>query len=358
MRILILINNDIGLYNFRKELIQELINQGNEVVISLPYGPKVKELVNLGCQFIDTPIDRRGINPLKDFKLFIHYLKILKAIKPDKIYSYTIKPNIYGGLACKYVECFFIPTVTGLGSALQSSNAFAYIIRKLYRWSFSRCERVIFENAGNRDYFIKHRIIASCKAVVVNGAGVNLGDFPYAPLVFDGPTISFLFMGRIMKEKGVEELFYAAERIKKKYEHVEFIILGFYEDDYKQRVSKLTEDKIIKFEGFQDNVKEYIKKSHCVILPSYHEGMSNTLLEAGAMGRPLITTDIHGCKEAVVNNKTGFLCRVKDGGDLLNKLEDFLSLSHEQMIEMGKQSRSHIEKNFNRKEIVHRVMAI
>lgn len=352
MKVLILTNIDIGLYNFRKELIQELLKQGHEVAISLPYGDRVEDLIKMGCRYIKTEFERRSMNILRDFRLLKQYISIVKKERPDYILTYTIKPNIYGGIASKINGVKYISTITGLGTTFQKAGLVRALITKLYRVGLRDAQYVIFENEANKDIFIRNGIISESQAVTVKGAGVNLDVFPYVPMDFSGP-IRFLFIGRIMEEKGVNELFEAASRIKQSYHcDVEFDILGFFEDHYEQRVKDLEIAGIIRYHGFQYDVKKYIQKAHCVILPSYHEGMSNTLLESAAMGRPLITSDIPGCREAVIDEKTGFLCRVRDAEDLYQKILKYLALSPEERAIMGKESRNHIERQFDRRVVV------
>lgn len=357
MNILILSNNDVGLYNFRKELLIELIKLGHKVFISLPNGDKIGLLVNEGCTFIDTYIDRRGINPVTDMKLFLKYLKLISQIEPDYVLTYTIKPNIYGGLACRIKKAHSISTITGLGTAFQSEGLLRKLITFLYKTSLKKAKAVLFENTANMRVFLDNKIISSAQAVLLYGAGVNLKEFDYSPSEETSVT-SFLFMGRIMKEKGVDELFYAAEKLKKEFINVKFDILGFFEEDYKGVVEDLSSRGIINFHGFKSDVKKYIEKCHCVVLPSYHEGMSNTLLEAASIGRPLITSNINGCKEAVIDGENGFLCNVKDKEDLYNKMKKFINLSYEQKSEMGKKSRLHMERSFNREEVVKKVISV
>lgn len=358
MRVLILANNDIGLYNFRKELIQELIKQGDEVILSLPYGSRVDDFIKMGCRYIKTEFERRSMNILKDIGLMKQYLLTIRKEKPDYILTYTIKPNIYGGITARFSGIKYISTITGLGTTFQKKGFVRFLITKLYRAAMKKAQHVIFENEENKSIFIRDGIIPEDQAIVVKGAGVNLDEFSFTPMAFSGPT-RFLFIGRIMEEKGVNELFEAACRIKESFHsNVEFDFLGFFEDNYEHRVKELERTGVIRYYGFQKDVKNYIKNAHCVILPSYHEGMSNTLLESAAMGRPLITSDIPGCREAVIDGKTGYLCKVRDAEDLRHKIQMFLELSREDRAMMGMESRSHIEHLFDRKEVVKTIIKL
>lgn len=352
-KILILANNDVGLYKFRKELIQELLKE-NEVYISLPDGMLVDLLKKMGCRFINTNIDRRGINPLKDLKLINEYRKIFKKIKPDLIITYTIKPNIYGGILARVKNINYVENITGLGSVFQKDNLLKKIIIFLYRFALKKVKVVFFENQGNQNIFIKERIVKKEKTYLLNGAGVNLDEYQFSKYPTINKKIRFLFIGRIMKEKGINELLYAATKIKKEFDNVEFDIVGPMEDDYKNVIEQYTTQRIINYYGYQEDVKPYIERCHCFILPSYHEGMANTLLEAAAMGRPLITSNIHGCKEAIDNN--GYLCSVKNGEDLYLNIKKFIQLDTQKKENFGLNSRRRVEAFFDKEKVVEETL--
>lgn len=350
-RILILANFDVGLYKFRKELIQELLNQGNEVYISLPDGALVRKLEAMGCKFVDTYVDRRGINPKTDMKLLLFYRKLVKSIHPDLVITYTIKPNIYGGLVCRELKVPYAVNITGLGTAFQNEGMLKKIVTILYRSALKKAKVVFFENVENKQVLIEEKIVREEQTCVLNGAGVNLEEYPFCEYPSEDET-RFLFVGRVMKEKGVDELFAVAEKIKKEYDNVFFDIIGPMEDDYKNRIQELVKNGIIEYHGYQEDVKPFIQKCHCFILPSYHEGMANTLLEAGAMGRPLITNNIPGCKEAILDGENGYLCRLKDAKDLYLKVMTFINSDKTHREVMSVVSRNHIGDNFNKKKVV------
>lgn len=351
MRILILANNDVGLYNFRKELILKLISMGNEVYISLPYGEKVEPLIRYGCRFIDTALDRRGINPVTDLKLIRTYFKIIKQVKPDKVITYTIKPNIYGGIVCRMKRVPMYANITGLGTAFQGNGILTKLVTAMYKFAFKNVKTVFFENKENRDIIVGKKIIPKEKSYCLNGAGVNLEEFAFTDYPDDG-TIHFLFIGRVMREKGIGELFDAAERLKRDGMDIVVDVVGSFEEDYKEKVNDLDKRGIIKYHGYQSDVKPFIRNAHCFVLPSYHEGMANTLLECGAMGRPLITSNIHGCLEAVKDGETGFLCNAKDAEDLYGKMKRFFELPYERKKDMGRLSHEFVAGVFDKKKVV------
>lgn len=351
-KILILANLDVGLYKFRKALIQELLNQGNEVYVSLPNGKLVKNLQEMGCRFVETSVDRRGMNPVTDFTLLIKYRQILRKIKPDLVITYTIKPNIYGGMMARIQKIPYAINITGLGTAFQTENFVKKMVIFLYKMSCKKAKTVFFENEGNQRVFLKHRIITRNQTCLLPGAGVDLEEYDLTEYPKDSKKIRFLFIGRIMKEKGVDELFEAARSIKKIYPNVTFDIVGPMEDDYKEMIQSLVEKGIIYYHGYQEDVKPFIEKCHCFVLPSYHEGMANTLLEAGAMGRPLITSRIHGCMEAVEDGKNGYLVDVQDIRGLEERLKIFIELPYEGKKIMGQMSRRVMEEGFDKKDVV------
>lgn len=355
MKVLVVANFDVGLYKFRKELLQEILNSGHEVYISLPNGDLVQPLVDMGCQFIETELDRRGMNPVTDLKLIGKYRKILNQVKPDLVITYTIKPNIYMGMLCKNRSIPYVINITGLGTAFQSHGVMLKVFVEMYKLACKKAQTVIFENCENMQIFKDYGIVKEQQCLLNNGAGVNLEEYPFTAYPND-EQIRFLFVGRVMQEKGIDELFEAARRIKEEYDNVYFDIVGPYEDDYKDVTEQLVNDGVIEYHGFQEDVKPFIEKAHCFVLPSWHEGMANTNLECAAMGRPIITSNIHGCLEAVEDGKTGFLAEPKNADDLYSKMKKFIDLPYDKKVEMGQASHNHIAGNFDKKDVVSKTI--
>lgn len=355
MKILVVANFDVGLYKFRKELLQKLIDDGNEVYISLPNGDLIQPLVDIGCVFLETNLDRRGMNPIEDLNLISAYGKILSKIKPDMVITYTIKPNVYMGILCGIKKIPYVINITGLGTAFQSHGAVLRMFVTLYKFACKKAKTVIFENSENKLVFTENRIVKENQCLLNNGAGVNLDEYSFKEYPNE-KSVRFLFVGRIMKEKGIDELFQAAKKIKSEYKNLEFDVVGMYEDDYKQIVDDLTEKGIINFYGYQEDVRSFIENAHCFVLPSWHEGMANTNLECGAMGRPIITSNIHGCLEAVIDGKTGYLAEPKNADDLYAKMKKFIELPYEEKIKMGKASHDHIAEVFDKKKVVEKTI--
>ena len=339
-------NHSGGLYDFRKDLIYALQKQG-EIVAVVPKNDKWQELCSIVDKAIELPLDRRGMNPIHDFSLFCKYRQILREIKPKLVITYTIKPNVYGGIACRMAHIPYAVNITGLGSAIENGGLLRKFILMLYKVSLKGARVVFFENAANRDALVNAGVVPQGRNVVLNGAGVNLNDYPYQEYPNDG-TVRFLFVGRIMKEKGVDEFFVAAERMKKKYgKRVEFRMAGMSEEAYKQKIDELVNDGIIEYLGYQADMKSLYGAASCVVLPSYHEGMSNVLLEAAATGRPLITSDIPGCREAVEDGVSGYICPAKDADALYDAMQRFVELPESWRAEMGRRGRERMEKRYH-----------
>lgn len=349
-KILIVTNHSYMLWQFRRELIQRLMEDA-EVVISTPFVGHEQDFAAMGCRMLETDVDRRGINPVTDFRLYHTYVKILKTERPDMVITYSIKPNIYAGFACRMQKIPYCVNVQGLGTAFQKKGL-AKIVTVMYRMALKKAKTVFFENAENAKLFREKKITPTWQQTILPGAGVNLESYSYQEYP-NNDKIHFLYLGRIMKEKGMDELFWAVQELQKKYAD-QFVLdlVGFFEDEYKEQVEKLTRDGVAVFHGFQENPRPYYGKADCVVLPSYHEGMSNVLLEAAATGRPLITSDIPGCREAVKQGISGLLCPVKDRNALLHAMEDFLNLSKEEREVMGRAGRKYMEEQYDKEKVV------
>lgn len=353
MKLLMITNHSFMLWQFRRELIEELL-RANEVTVSVPFGDHIDDLKRLGCRLIDTRLDRRGIDPTKDIALYRAYRKLLKDEEPDMVITYSIKPNIYAGFACRQLGIPYCVNVQGLGTAFQKP-LLSELVTVMYRAALKKAKVVFFENEGNAAEFRRRRITSAERQRVLPGAGVNLERFTYHEYPHND-KVHFLYLGRIMREKGVDELFWAARKLHE--EGADFVLdlVGFFEDEYKEQVDALVSDGIAVFHGFQPDPVPYYAAADCVVLPSYHEGMSNVLLEAAAVGRPVITSDISGCREAVVDGKSGLLCGVKDQEALYEAMERMLTLTRERREEMGRGGRRHIEERFDKTKVVGATM--
>lgn len=355
-KILILANSEKGLYNFRRELISNLLKEGNKVYISVPTGEKAKILSDMGCVFKETSVDRRGKNPIKDIKLLLKYRNLIKEINPDVVLTYTIKPNIYGGIVSRYFRIPYIANITGLGTAVEREGILSKLLKATYKIALKNARCVFCQNQSNLD-FMRKQNIARSKLKLLPGSGVNLERFKLKEYPTESIT-KFLFIGRILKEKGIEEYIKVAKNIRVRYKEVEFGIIGRCDEEkYKEQFKELERNDIIKYYGEQNDVKPFIEEASCIIHPTFYpEGMSNVLLEASAVGRPVITTDKPGCREIVENTKTGFLIKEKDTKDLIEKVEEFLKLTKGERKEMGLRAREKVEKEFDRNIVIKKYM--
>lgn len=355
--VLILSNHHLYTYNLRKELIEKLLESNYRVVVALPYGEKVELLKEMGCDFIDVPLDRRGTNPIKEIKLVLAYLKVLKQVKPDIVLTYTLKPNLYGGIACRINKADVIHTVTGLGSVFVRNVSYKKIIVWLNRVSFKSSKVVVFMNEDNRELYNKLKIISpSHETQIVPGSGVNLNYFKYSESK-PADEIKFTFIARVLKDKGIEEYLDAAREIKRKYKNVTFEVVGFVDEDkYKKMLEKYQEEDIIKYLGKRDDIPTVMTNTSCIVLPSYGEGRGTVLQEGAAIGRPIITTNTYGCKDNVDDGVNGFLCEVTNKDSLIKAMEKFINLNPNDRVQMGRNSREKAEKEFDRRIVVNKYL--
>lgn len=353
-KILLVGNHDVVIYNFRKELIEALLECGNSVYIALPYGEKVEKLKKLGCKYIEIPMQRHGINPIEEMKLFLKYICILRKIKPDMLFTYTIKPNIYGGMAASICKVPYIVNITGLGTALEHGGSLQFISIYLYKIALKKAESIFFQNYKNMKFFNANKI-GKGEYKCLPGSGVNLEEFQYFSYP-DDIEINFVFAARLMKDKGIEEYLTAAETIHKQYPGTVFHICGFDDGNYTDKVQQYMAKKIVIYHGMVDDMKTIYKDMHCLIVPSYHEGMSNVILEAAACGRAVIASDIAGCREAVEECGSGYLFEKGNVKELIFKIEKFLNLSPDERKNMGLKGRKKMEKEFDRRIIVDEYM--
>ncbi len=351
MKILILTNNLGGLHCFRKEVVKAIIDEGHEVVVSAPLDGMKSYFEEIGCKLNDIQFNRKGTNPIKDFGLLLYYRKLLKKIEPDVVLSYTIKPNLYGGMACQLCHISQIANVTGLGSAVENPGWLQKLTILLYKVGLRKAKTVFFQNKANMDFCLYNKMVKG-HMVLIPGSGVNLQYHSFHDYPADGP-IKFVFISRLLKEKGIEEYFGAAKKIKELYRDTEFHILGDCEEAYEVILDELQHKGIVIYHGPQADVRPYIRVSHCTIHPSYYpEGMSNVLLESCAAGRPIITTNRPGCGEILDDGRNGYVVKEKNVEDLTSAIERFILLPYNLKVQMGMNARKKVEHEFDRQIVV------
>ncbi len=359
--IALITNNDDDVYCFRKELIEGLIDEGYEMLISCPYGPKMELMKGIPYRYDNPVIDRRGTNIVADGKLFLHYRKLLKKERPDVVLTYTAKPNVYASVAAKTLRIPYINNVTGIGSVVNMRGVKKSFVLWLFKLAYRGASCVMFQNETNMKLAVKSGMING-DYKLIPGSGVALQRYPVQkyPDGGDGKTgekIIFNYIGRVLHDKGVDDYIEAAKIIKNKYPNTEFNMLGFIEpteNHYEKELDELGKKGIVQYRGSQKDVKPWIARSHAIIHPStYGEGMSNVLLENASSGRVLITTDNPGCRETVVDGESGYIYHGGDVDALVETIETFLKLDNEARKIMGLRGRKHVEDNFSREIVVN-----
>ena len=355
MKIAIVINTSWNIYNFRLGMIKEFLNDGHEVVAIAPKDDYSQKLIDEGCTYMDLPMQNKGVNPLKDFSLFLRMRNIYKKSDADIFLQYTIKPNIYGTMAASSIGKPVINNVSGLGTIFIRENLISKIGKTLYRFSFKYAQKVFFQNRDDLQLFISSKIIKLNQATIIPGSGIDLQKF--VPSYNESRNLRFVMASRLIKDKGIYEYVEAAQIIKKKFTEVQFTLCGFIEEESGLGVSlKEIEnwqlDGIINYVGSTDDIRKVYKSHDVVILPSYREGTPKSLLEAAAMAKPIITTNVPGCKEVVKQGINGFLCKMKDGDSLANAIEKIISLQPEERKLMGGRGRELMEEKFDQKIVI------
>ncbi len=354
-KILIVSNVTAGLYSFRSELIKQLSEEFEVIIISSDNGRK-DSLEELGAKVIIKDFDRHGTNPVKELGLVSFYKKMIKEIKPLIILTYTIKPNIYAGMAACSLGVPYVANITGLGPAIENGGILQKISLTLYKFGLRKAKKVFFQNSSNLEFMKKNKVVRDGQYDLLPGSGVNLSK--YTPLPYpENETVDFLFISRVVKEKGIDQYLDAAKAIKEKYSFTRFHICGDCDENYKAVLDELNEKGVIIYHGRIDDIASMHLINCCTVHPSYYpEGMSNILLESCACARPIITTDRPGCGEIVDDGINGFVVKQKDSEDLIKVIEKFLSLSVKERETMGLNGRKKVEECFDRQIVIDKYM--
>lgn len=349
-RVLILANDYTTIINFRMELVKGLIEEGYEVGVALPDHERVREIEALGCHYLPLKLNRKSKNPINDLLLLRDISNVIRSFTPNFVLTFTIKPNIYGGVVCAKIGIPYFATITGLGSSIENGGLLRNLSFKLYSWGLKNARKVFFQNEGNFLTFRRNKVYKG-DFEILPGSGVNLEKFDLIDYPPDN-EINFVFVGRVMKEKGINEFFEAATYIKSRYPNCNFHICGPCEESYQDQLAELERDRVIEYHGMLKNMIPIYKMAHCIVHPSYHEGMANVLLEASACGRPIIASNIHGCKEALDDGKNGLLCTCKSSESLITEMEKFIKLPYSSKVEMGLYGRRKMKCEFDRSIVV------
>jgi glycosyltransferase involved in cell wall biosynthesis len=356
MRVLLTANSAWNIWNFRRPIVEAFQKAGYRVIILAPEDDAAPYLESLGCEFHALKMDIKGTNPLNDYLLKRRYQRYFRKLKPDVVFSYTIKNNLFGALAAKRLKIPFVPNVTGLGTAFLSSGTLQRIAEALYRSAFAGLPIVFFQNEDDRALFVERGLVAPDQVRLLPGSGIDLLRFSASPLPAEETPTTFLMIARLLKDKGIVEYVEAARLVKKIFPDTRFQILGAIGSENRTAIGSETVDEWIRegaveYLGTTNDVRPAIEAATCVVLPSYREGAPRTLIEAAAMGRPLIATNVPGCRSVLDHEVTGYLCEVRSAQSLSSAIERFIKLSAEKKEEMGRASREKMEREFSQ-EIV------
>ena len=358
-KILIFSNVEEGIYCFRLELLQRLIAENYDVILVAPRGSYTREFETMGVSRHFLDLNRQGMNPFEDFALLLRYIRILRKYRPSAVLTYTIKPNLYGGLACRMTGTPYLANITGVGRIFQKDGIVRRLVARMLKMALAGARKVFFQNEANMQMFMEERIVDGQAVQLLPGSGVNLDYFAVQPYPQETEPIRFLMIARLCRDKGIFELIEAAREVHKHLPAVEFHVAGWNEDSqYRSSVQDLVEAGYWHDHGVlkRDAISALIGKCHAVVLPSYHEGMANVLLEASASGRPVLASDIPGCREIVVPGQSGYVFPPKDSKALTAILLRFAALPHEERAVMGETARQKVEQDFDREIIIRHYM--
>ncbi|MCG7495020.1 glycosyltransferase family 4 protein [Thalassobius sp. Cn5-15] len=359
MHVLLTGNTTFKIANFREGLLKKLIEDHHKVTVLSPSDNYVSKIKELGAEHKEIRMDRNGISPLREFLLLFSIFMYIRQIRPEIVFSYTIKNNIYSGIACRILNIPFAPNVTGLGPAFDKKGLFSSLIRLLYRVSASRAMVVFFQNPDDLKTCVSAGIVPKERARLLPGSGVDLMRFQKAELPSADDRVIFLMVARLLWSKGVGQFVEAAEEIRKNHPNAIFRILGPIDHDSKDSVQladvdNWSDEGIVEYLGVTENVLPHLYEAHCVVLPSYYrEGTPRSLIEASAIGRPVITTNIPGCRDLVVNGETGILVKPKDAASLAIACIEFLGMSQYDRNAMGQKGAERVATHYDEKIVIN-----
>lgn len=353
-KILLIGNNDTGLYKFRLELMQRLLDEQYRVYVSTPYGGYIPELEKMGCRYIPLEYDRAGKDPLAELKLLAAYSHMIGKGRFDAVLLYTIKPTLYAGLVCRMRKAPYLANITGLSTVLVDTKVLSSVCFALYRLALKTADMVFFQNRANMDLFVKRKAVPG-RRKLIPGSGVNLSQHPYEAYAEDG-RLRILYLGRITKVKGMDEWLEAVRLLQGRQEGLAFEMAGECDGAYKEQIEHMQSQGMLTYHGVCRDPHQYMKAAQAVIMPSYGEGMSNVLLEASACGRPILASNVPGCSEILIEGVTGLGFEPHSVSGIVEAVGKFRALSKEQREQMGREGRRHVERHFSRDIIVDAYM--
>lgn len=360
-KIVIALNTTWNLVNFRSGLIRALVNHGCEVVAVAPPDDFVPKLQALGCRYVPLPMDNQGTHLGRDLLLLWRFYRLLKRERPAIFLGYTVKPNVYGSIAAHALGIPVVNNISGLGAVFIKNTWLTRLVRGLYRLALSRSARVFFQNEDDRRVFVEGKLVRAEIVDMVPGSGVALERFEPSPLPTATRTIRFLLIARMLWDKGVGEFVEAARIVRGDGVNADFCLLGFLDVKnpaavMREEMQAWVDEGVVRYLGATDDVRPYVAEADCVVLPSYREGTPRSLLEAAAMARPIIASDAVGCREVVDDGVNGYLCRVRDPGDLAAKVQRMIALAPEVRTEMGRRGREKMIRQFDENIVINKYM--
>jgi glycosyltransferase involved in cell wall biosynthesis len=361
-KIVISVNTAWNVCNFRAGLVRALVRQGYDVMVMAGDDEYARRLAPMGCRFKMLSLDNHGTSASHDLALLVKYWRVLQSVRPMAYLGFTIKPNVYGSIAASGLAIPVINNIAGLGATFLHSSMMTELVKRLYRVSLRRSSRVFFQNADDRDLFVGAGLARDSVAEVLPGSGVDLQHFQPLPPADERRPFSFLLISRMLKDKGIEEYAAAADIVHRTHPSVEFQLLGAVDPTNpnsvsRERIDEWEAEGLVRYLDRVDDVRPYLADADCVVLPSYREGVPHSLLEAAATARPIIATDVAGCKDIVDDDCNGFLCRVRSAADLADKMIRMVRLAPEQRVRMGATGRVKVVREFDEDIVIRRYLA-
>lgn len=357
-KIVISVNSAWNIHNFRAGLVKALIRQGYDVMVMAPEDGHAQRLAALGCRFKLLAMDNNGTSPSRDLSLLVKYWRVLQSVRPLAYLGYTIKPNVYGSIAAHGLDIPVINNIAGLGATFINNSVLTCLVKRLYRCSLGKSHRVFFQNADDRNLFVEAGLARPAVVDVLPGSGIDLQHFRPAPLpALAQRRFRFLLVARMLRDKGIEEFVAAAQRVRQHVPNAEFQLLGPLDTHNPnaiapERLRLWEQSGLVRYLKEADDVRPHVASADCIVLPSYREGVPHSLLEAAAMARPIIATDVAGCKDVVEHGANGLLCQPRNAIDLADKMVQMMGLPQERRLAMGASGRRKVISQFDENIVI------
>lgn len=361
MKVAIVLNTSWNVYNFRMGLIKALQDHDHEVIVIAPEDEYTPKLVEAGCAFHRVKMDSRGANPIKDFALIFELYGIYKKAKPDVVLHYTIKPNIYGTLAASLLKIPAVNNVCGLGTVFLQKNMVSRVASFMYKFAFRFPKKVLFQNDYDQRLFIKNKLVDKKITDVIPGSGIDVNKFKPNGIDHTNDKFTFLLVSRLIHDKGILEYIDAIKKLRSSGVDAKFQLLGGKDIEHKRGISEeiiqeWIDSNIVEYLGKTDDVKTYLEKADCVVLPSYREGTPRTLLEAASSAKPIVATDVPGCNNVVAHNYNGLLCKMKNSEDLAEKMNTMMSFDKDRLKQLGENGRLKVQQEFDEQLVINKYL--